>query len=460
VSDPNALDAPQVITVTVKIGGGIPDQLDLYVAPNGSSTSGTVSTTAAVPFSVATNSGGQWLSVASSGGGSFLFGVTYTVSATHQSGMAEGNYQGSVAFSRSTFAPDNKTMQVLLHVTSQPIADVPQSMRFRVVEGAGLQTQQLNVSNRGSGNLTVTGVTASGGDWLTAGSPGTTTEIAADPTGLTPGVYTGSLAIATNAVNGPFTVPVELQVVAPSAPWVYNGGAVNIGSWSANDAAAAGDIVSVWGEQLCDQVRAAEAVPLPTQLGPTRVLVNGRAAPLYYASPGQVNIQVPFETETGEVVVRVERDGQTGNGVATQVAPRAPHILPFGEYGIIWNFSQNNSFPMPPMSGVPTSRAHTGDVFVIWSTGLGQGNPSVDSGAGAPLTEPLSRVSGVRICFGRGLTGCILPTNPIDVAMTPTLVGLYQVAVTIPADVPRGDRVPLYIELDGRSSNQVLVAIE
>src|SRR5438552_3789864 len=33
VSDPNAVDAPQTITVTVQVGGGVPDSIDLYVPP-------------------------------------------------------------------------------------------------------------------------------------------------------------------------------------------------------------------------------------------------------------------------------------------------------------------------------------------------------------------------------------------------------------------------------------------
>jgi hypothetical protein len=35
VSDPNAVDAPQTITVTVQIGGAVPASLDVYVAPGG-----------------------------------------------------------------------------------------------------------------------------------------------------------------------------------------------------------------------------------------------------------------------------------------------------------------------------------------------------------------------------------------------------------------------------------------
>jgi len=49
----------------------------------------------------------------------------------------------------------------------------------------------------------------------------------------------------------------------------------------------------------------------------------------------------------------------------------------------------------------------------------------------------------------------------LDVVMTPTLVGVYQVSVLVPQDPPKGDFVPLYLDLgSARLSNQVLVAIE
>jgi uncharacterized protein (TIGR03437 family) len=464
VNDPNALDAPQIITVTVKIGGGIPDNLDLYVAPNGSSASATVSTSSYTSFSTATLDGRSWLAVAASGFGSFGFGVTYVVSGTHLSGMSEGTYSGSLGFFGSAFAPDNKTVQVHLHVTSQPIAGVPQQLQFRAVQNSASQTSTLNVNNRGLGSLAVSSVTATGGAWLSAGSPGTAIAITANPAGLAPGVYTGSVAVASNAVNGTVTVPVQLTVVAQGAPFTYFGGAVNIATYRATDSVGQGDIVSVWGEQLSDQPHSATAVPLSTQLGPTRVLVNGQPAPLYYASAGQVNIQVPFETAAGEAVVRVERDGQLGNAVSMQVVGRSPHILPIPstDYAIIWNWSQNNSFPMPITPGYPSHPAHIGDVFVIWIIGLGQGNPPVATGAGAPGAEPLARIpTTLKVHFGDRFSNTAIDAAPLDVVMTPTLVGLYQVSVLVPQGAQKGNRVPFYLDLgNGSLSNQVLIAVE
>jgi uncharacterized protein (TIGR03437 family) len=466
VSDPNAIDAPQIVTVVVKMGGGIPNSLNLYLAPNGSSASATMSSSNFIPTtSLKTTDGRQWLSLAASGSGSFSFGVTYTVTATDLSGMAPGNYEGSIGFSGSSFAPDNKDVQVNLLVTSQPIASLPQQVSFyHVVQNSPKQTLGVSVNNVGQGSLTVSGVGASGGAWLSAANTGTTVNVAADPTGLAPGVYTGSVTVTSNAVNSPLSVPVQLSVVAPSAPFAYFGGAVNIATYRATDSVAQGDIVSVWGEQLCDQVYSASAVPLSTQLGTTGVLVNGVAAPLYFASSGQINIQVPFETQPGLAVVQVQRDGQTGNGVSMQVASRAAHILPIpaSQYGIVQDFNQGYAFAMPATPGYPSQPAHIGDTLIIWSTGLGQSAPPVATGAGAPGVEPLARIPAgtVQVHLGDRFSNSGVDLVPDFAGMTPTLVGLYQVNIAIPSNAPTGDDVPLYLELGNAMSNQVLVAIE
>lgn len=107
VSDPNAADAPQTITVTLAVGGAIPDRLDLFVAPNGSSAETTFTSHSRLVTSPGTQSGGAWLSVALDGAGSFRFVLPYIVRAKHLDGMGEGVYTGSIAVSGSQLAADN-----------------------------------------------------------------------------------------------------------------------------------------------------------------------------------------------------------------------------------------------------------------------------------------------------------------------------------------------------------------
>ncbi len=60
VSDPNAVNAPQTITVTVQIGGGVPASLAVYAAPGGTRDLD-FTTNRQLGATVKTNDGGAWL---------------------------------------------------------------------------------------------------------------------------------------------------------------------------------------------------------------------------------------------------------------------------------------------------------------------------------------------------------------------------------------------------------------
>ncbi len=70
---------------------------------------------------------------------------------------------------------------------------------------------------------------------------------------------------------------------------------------------APGEVVSVYGTQFGGSVVSATATPLPWLLSGFEAAVNDVTALLYYVSPGQVNIQIPYETpargECGQLIV-------------------------------------------------------------------------------------------------------------------------------------------------------------
>lgn len=464
VKDPAALDAPQTITVIVQMGGGVPDQLEMYAAPNGSA-SARMTTNQQVRSTFSTQDGRPWIAVATEGNGSFRFGFTHIVTATPQAGMDPGDYRGSVTISNSEFAPDNKPVNILLHVTNQPIAEASlPRISFRIAQGTPKQSQNLHVFNRGGGSLSISGVTAattSGGNWLSYSID--RSSVTADPADLAPGSYQGSLAFASNAANGTVTVPVQLEVVAQAPPLALYRGTVNAATFLPDDPVSPGQIMALFGEQLAyDGPKGAESIPLPVQLGNTRVLVNGEPAPLFYSSYSQINFQMPVETEPGEVLVRVERDGQAGNTVVVRVSERGPRILPFGEYGVIQNASRGNTLPMPPTPGVPSERARPGDILVVYGFGFGPVAPVVNTAAAGPSSEPLARLTvPVKAFFGpRSAFGDPPSSVPDYAGLAPTLVGVYQINVRIPDDAPRGDDVSFWMKVGDDITAEVLVAIE
>ena len=97
-----------------------------------------------------------------------------------------GNYTGTVVVSGSVYSADNNTINVNLHVTSQPIIQVPSSpITLNVVQGQCAQTYNATFQNLGLGTLSISGATPSttaGGGWLSAASTGGSgLSITADP---------------------------------------------------------------------------------------------------------------------------------------------------------------------------------------------------------------------------------------------------------------------------------------
>src|SRR5205814_5351732 len=123
-------------------------------------------------------------------------------------------------------------------------------------------------------------------------------------------LYQGTITInatgSSNAANSPQTLPVILSV---DAPLIGTNGIVNGASFSRDAIVSPGSIVSLFGVNLALATQSASALPLPTTLAGTQVLVGGTAAPLFYVSPTQINFQMPTEAVGASVSVIVVSAG-------------------------------------------------------------------------------------------------------------------------------------------------------
>jgi uncharacterized protein (TIGR03437 family) len=459
VSAPSAVDAPQTITVTVQIGSSVPDSMDLYLAA-GSSATQTFISGSMFNTSVTNPAGGPTLSVASLGGGSFSFSTSYQVKAQAPTGTGDGDYKGSFTVTGSTISGDNKAVPVTAHVTSQPIANPTAIRAFRIAQGAASQTQYVALSNTGLGTLSASGVTGAP-SWLTASVQNNLVTLVASATGMSPGTYTSAISVSSNARNSPTSIPVELDVLTAGPAWTYYRGVLDNAIFGIGDAVAPGGIIALFGEQLTTgPVGGATKLPLGTSLGGATVFVNNQPAPIYYVSAGQIDFMIPYATPPGPAVVRVDRDGQTGNSVSLGIVPTAPRILPIGlgNYGIVV-LSDLVTFAIPPTPGLPSRPAKVGsDVIVIYALGLGQTSPPAVDGQAALATQvnPLPTV-----VFGESLfVGSGVNATPQYAGLTPGLVGLYQINVLVPAGTPLGNAVPIYLNQNGVTSNLVNIATQ
>jgi uncharacterized protein (TIGR03437 family) len=213
--------------------------------------------------------------------------------------------------------------------------------------------------------------------------------------------------------------------------------AVNAAAFQAGKPVAPGSIVSIFGKFTGSQSSAASAYPLPRKIGETEVFVDGKAAPLFYASASQINFQLPATTAPGQSVVEVRVSGQAVTRTTVTVIPNAPGL-----------FVAANADGTVNSSASPARR---GGVLTIYGTGQGAVKPLVDDGAAAGASASMSAVMPNVFLAGRQM--------PVQFSgLAPGFAGLWQINVPLPADAPTGVDMEFTVVL-GPVSNKLPVTV-
>jgi uncharacterized protein (TIGR03437 family) len=435
VSDPHAIDAPQVVTATAQVGGGDPIAIDQYIAPGRQGVvpiytgDNSFSCPPGCPsVTASTQDGGTWLAVAYQSAATFTYSQVAYIHLAPPASMAPGTYSGSVAVNSYAI----RTIPVTMRVTTQPIAMPSTSqIHLRLAEGGPAAAYPflppISLTNLGMGTLEVQGVAATG-EGVSAYQYGGLAVVTVDPESRGPGTYNdGVVTIQCNGANCPVRVPVSLEVVPRAPPAIAYQGVVDNVTFGPGFPVAPDDVCVVRGEQLSMSAPASAAgFPLPTSLGGATVLVNDVLAPLFYTSFGQIAFQMPYGTATGTALVQVERDEQISNTVTVNLVARAPQILAVTDTA--YQLRDANH---------PTK---VGETLILWAIGLGATNPPVAAGVAAPLSPPAVAVNPPRVLFNS-----VEEVTPSFAGLSGGSAGLYQLIVTVPLDMRKG---VAYVQLD------------
>lgn len=219
-------------------------------------------------------------------------------------------------------------------------------------------------------------------------------------------------------------------------------------------------LVSIFGENLADETLSA-LPPLPTELGGVRVSVGGIPARLLWVSPTQIDVQIPvFGYPSGLTVVN-----RAGSALGPMEGWSTPGIFlrEGGSCGapLIYNWTPDG------IEGVnsPESPVQPGGHVLILATGAGF-NWDLKDGEAAPAgVEELWRRTNIvgtsRVLFNRSMA------SPSPYSYNRKLighVGVDEVVVRVPPDLPEGCSVPLQFDTGsdtwfGQQSHAVPVAI-
>jgi uncharacterized protein (TIGR03437 family) len=169
--------------------------------------------------------------------------------------------------------------------------------------------------------------------------------------------------------------------------------------------------------------------------GVRTVLFNGVAAPLLYATPGQVEAVAPYAVSGGSVQVVAQNAGAASAPVAVVAAPTAPGVFTAdgsgrGQAAAVNQDGTRNGTAAP---------AAAGSVLSLYATGEGQTLPAGVDGkpASAPLPQPVAPVTatigGVPavVRYAGGAPGLIAGVMQVNVVVPGGVSGTALVALTV-----------------------------
>jgi uncharacterized protein (TIGR03437 family) len=214
--------------------------------------------------------------------------------------------------------------------------------------------------------------------------------------------------------------------------------------------AAPESIAAVFGVQMAERTQTATSLPLPTELAGLSVRLRDsqgveRLAPLFFVSPGQINLQIPAGTATGMASIKLS-SGATGQVAITRTAasiftanadgrgvPAAVYLTirnGVTSYEPVARLEGNRFYPVPLRFDFTSDQVF----LVLYGTGLR---------------------------FGQEFTATIggLNTNVSYAGAVAGLAGLDQVNIQVPFALRgRGDlEVVLYVERT--SANPVFINV-
>jgi uncharacterized protein (TIGR03437 family) len=200
-STPSITASPASLSFSIVAGGSSQQQISLIDA-------------AGLPWSASSST--DWISLnPTSGTTSDMISVTVDTAS-----LQPGGYTGSITISNPLATPQQEIVSVSLTVTAAASLSVgPSALAFQVLQGAPPQSQPLQIA--GTAGLDWQASATSTGAWLSvsplSGQIPLPLTVTVTPSGLTPGVYQGSVTIQSFGATPPsITVDVTLTVTSTS----------------------------------------------------------------------------------------------------------------------------------------------------------------------------------------------------------------------------------------------------
>jgi uncharacterized protein (TIGR03437 family) len=192
-----------------------------------------------------------------------------------------------------------------------------------------------------------------------------------------------------------------------------------------------GMIMAVFGASLspAGTAESASGVPLPVTIAGVSATVNGVEAPLYYASPTQLNIQVPWQTAANSpTTLTINNNGQ----ITSQT-----FLTGSASPGIFTDQNQNIAC---------LCSAAQGQITTLYLAGTGPVTPVIATGSAPASSTPLGSLpapQNTTVLVGNGK----VPATIQFIGIPYGLVGVTQINFQVPSGMT--GRQPVIVNVNG-----------
>ncbi len=260
-------------------------------------------------------------------------------------------------------------------------------------------------------------------------------------TGSATGSYPSTLVV----MNSPATLVAKLNPV----PYISPGGIQNSAILTGNPVAP-GSAVSVFGINLASDTFNSPATHLAQTLDNVTVQAAGQATPLFFVSPGQINLQLPSNLAPGNHTLAVQAEGKPQAVASFTVVRNAP-----GLFGTVVNAQTFAVATHQDGTAISAgSPARRGETISIFGTGFGPYNPAPPDGVAVPAGTKYPLADAAKIMVGED------EVEPAWAGAAAGKIGLAVVQLKIDETIPHATNVTIKVRVNSAESNPVLLPVE
>ena len=256
--------------------------------------------------------------------------------------------------------------------------------------------------------------------------------------------WNGDAAGTTPTADDRMNQPRWVQASLDRVPYIAPAGIENGAGATPQDGVAPGSLVSILAPAwLPRRHRPGESDG--ETLADATVRVGGRLLPLFFVSPGQINVLLPDEIPAGRQVLTVSSTGMADVQAPFTVVRNAPGL-----------FQQSTSAVALHEDGSPVtadSPARRRELLSLYGTGFGPADHPRPAGFPVPAAPPFLMVDGGRIQAG---DTAITPENAFS---APGKSGIDIVQFRLPDALPPGN-IQLRLVINGQDSNTVALPVQ